>query len=394
MKIAYFDCFAGISGDMILGALIDAGLSLNELERELGKLNLPGYTLEAKKLSKNGITGTKLNVIVSEEPDHAWGHRTLGTISEIINNSGLDDEIKQQTIAVFTRLGEVEAAIHGTTIEKIHFHEVGAVDSIVDITGAVIGLKLLGINEVHASPVHLGTGFTRSMHGKIPVPAPATAALLKEVPVYSQGIRSELTTPTGAALLTHYAKTYGPLPGMKITATGYGAGTKDLEIPNLLRVYIGETGTEYQADTISMLETNIDDMNPEFYEYISARLLKTGALDVYIVPVIMKKSRPGAILTVLLNKEDVDPVLRIIFRETSTSGVRISRVERKKLEREIAAIETRYGDISIKIHKDETGIVTISPEYEDCKRKALEMGIPLKEVYNEAQACGRKKYRE
>jgi len=382
VKVAYFDCFAGISGDMTLGALVDAGLNLDDLKKELSKLNLTGYEISAEKVTKNGITGTKVNVAIEEQK----AHRHLRHINEIIDNSALDDDIKQTGKQIFERLAVAEAKIHNTTIEKIHFHEVGAIDAIIDIVGAVIGVKLLGIEKVYASKIHVGRGFVECQHGKIPLPAPATTELLTGVPIYSTGIERELTTPTGAAIITTLAGSFGNMPEMTVEKTGYGAGSGDLEIPNLLRVIIGETKAgEYETDTVMVIETNIDDMNPEFYEYVTERLLKQGALEVYIMPVYMKKSRPGALMTVLCADERIDQILSTLFSETTTIGVRMHRASRKKLQREIITIETEYGDIRVKLSKAGEKVLNIAPEYEDCKKIAADSNIPLKQVYDAAK---------
>jgi uncharacterized protein (TIGR00299 family) protein len=382
MKILYFDCFAGISGDMVLGALVDAGLPVDDLKIELAKLNLSGWDIRAEKVMKNALSATRLHVETAE--GHV--HRGLSDIARIIDNSGLDDKIKKQSKDAFTRLAAVEASIHNKSVDEIHFHEVGALDAIIDIVGAMIGIHLLGINKVCSSPVHLGTGFVKAAHGKIPVPAPATLALLRDVPVFSDGIEAELTTPTGAAILTTLAGKFGPLPSMKVESIGYGAGSRDLPIPNLLRVCLGTAETEqYDEDTIQLIETNIDNMNPEFFEFVSERLFAAGALDVWTIPITMKKSRPAVLLSALAEKKDSDKITEIIFTETTTLGVRIREVQRKKLQRESVVVKTKYGDIRIKIGKLGDEIKNIAPEYDDCKKAAHQLGIPLKDIYDEAR---------
>ncbi|PKK82571.1 MAG: TIGR00299 family protein [candidate division Zixibacteria bacterium HGW-Zixibacteria-1] len=382
MKAIYFDCFAGISGDMTLGALVDAGLDIEKLKTELAKLKLEGYTITTEKVTKNGITGTKVNVQIEEQK----AHRHLKHINEIIDNSDLGDDIKQAGKKIFLRLAEAEAKIHNTTIEKIHFHEVGAIDAIIDIVGSVIGIKLLGIEKIYASRIHVGRGFVDCRHGKIPVPAPATVELLKDVPVFSTGIEKELTTPTGAAIISTLADSFGNLPAMNIGQIGYGAGTSDLEIPNLLRVMIGEVAkSDYETDAVTVIETNIDDMNPEFYEYVSEKLFKQGALDVYTSPVYMKKSRPGVLLSVIADNDRIDDIISILFSETTTIGVRMHQVERMKLQREITTVNTIYGDIRVKISKYKGQIKNIAPEYDDCKKIADENNIPLKDIYDAAK---------
>ena len=382
MKAIYFDCFAGISGDMTLGALVDAGLDIEMLKSELSKLNLMGYSTSAEKVVKKGITGTKINIEIEEQN----AHRHLRHINEIIDNSALDDDIKQTAKKIFLRLAEAEAKIHNTTVEKIHFHEVGAVDAIIDIVGAVIGIRLLGIEKIYASRIHVGNGFVKCRHGKIPLPAPATVDLLKNVPVYSTGIEGELTTPTGAAIITTLAESFGNMPLMNIRQIGYGVGTSDREIPNLLRVMIGEIiESGYETDTVTIIETNIDDMNPEFYEYVSEKLLKLGALDVCTSPVYMKKSRPGALLSIITDHDKIEDILSVIFSETTTIGIRMYHAERIKLQREVVIVATQYGDVRVKISKYKDQVKNIAPEYDDCKKIAAEKNIPLKNVYDAAR---------
>ena len=378
MKFAYFDCFAGASGDMILGALIDAGLSVDILKEELGKLSLSGYDVSAKKGTKRGISGTTFDVAVSE--DHH--RRGLKDVVAIIQNSILSDGVKTHSQGIFTRLAEAEAKIHNTSVDKIHFHEVGAVDAIVDVVGACIGMEKLGIEEVHVSTIHVGTGTLECAHGTLPVPPPATLELLKDVPVRSSGIEHELVTPTGAAILTTLAKGFGPMPAMTVDNTGYGLGSRDLEIPNTLRVVIGERDEGTGEDAVQLIETNIDDMNPQFYEYIIEALFAQGAKDVFLTPIVMKKSRPGVILSVLASPEDVEKLTGIIFQETTTLGVRISDVKKRHvLEREIITVKTEWGEARVKIRRMKDGSQTVAPEYDDCKRIAGEKHVPIREVY-------------
>ncbi len=380
MKLLYFDCFSGISGDMILGALIDAGVSLDKLKAELAKLNLAGFSITAEKCVKNGISGTKVTVHTEDQKVH----RHLKHIHEIIEPSGLSDKAKKTSLRVFQTLAEAEARIHNTSPEKIHFHEVGALDAIVDVVGSVVGLQLLGIDQVWASPVHVGTGFVDCQHGRIPLPAPATVEILKGTPVYSTGLDAELVTPTGAALLKTLADSFGPLPPMQLETIGYGAGTQDLPIPNHLRVIVGTTQGQFEFDQVDLIETNIDDMPPEHLDYVVERLMKAGALDVSMTPLIMKKSRPAVCLGVLVMPQDTSRLLTIIFSETTTLGVRIQKVERRKLPREIRTVKTRFGDIRVKVSWLEGSVRDMSPEYEDCRRLALEHNVPLHEVYRAA----------
>ncbi|MGH8058262.1 MAG: nickel pincer cofactor biosynthesis protein LarC, partial [Candidatus Entotheonellia bacterium] len=320
MRVAYFDCFSGISGDMTLGALIDAGLSFDDLRAHLATLNVPGYALSIERLSKHGISGTKFHVQVHDPGPH---HRRLRDIEALIRASGLEAAIQERALAVFTRLAQAEATVHQISVDEVHFHEVGAIDSIVDIVGAVIGLHLLGVQRVLASAVNVGAGFVRASHGVLPVPAPATAELLKGIPTYARGNDGELTTPTGAALLATLAERFGPLPALRVDQIGYGAGTKDLpQAPNLVRVFLGEDETRGDGDVITVLEANLDDMNPEWFGYAQDTLFARGALDVFYTPIFMKKNRPATKLTVLCDPGSVEAIVDVLFRETSTFGVR------------------------------------------------------------------------
>jgi pyridinium-3,5-bisthiocarboxylic acid mononucleotide nickel chelatase len=385
MTLAYFDCFSGISGDMTLGALVDAGVSIEALRSELAKLNLAGYTIASEKVTRSGLAATKVNVMLDQKKQPA---RHLSDIRTIIEGSSLSPAIKQKSIAIFERLAEAEAAVHGTTPEKVHFHEVGAVDAIVDIVGSVIGLELLGVTRIIASPVNLGSGSVHTSHGKLPVPSPAAAELLKGVPVYSSAVSFELTTPTGAVILSTLCSSFGPLPQMKIDRIAHGAGGKDLpDQPNVLRLMVGEPVTTYEEDTSIVIETNIDDMNPQVYDHIIEKLMKQGAQDVYLIPIIMKKGRPAILLSVLTDRSRTDAILDTIFRETTSIGVRIQEVGRKKLSREIKEVETVYGKVRVKISKRGDEILTVTPEYEDCKKIADEKQVPLKMILEEAKAC-------
>ncbi len=387
MKIAYLDCFAGVSGDMIIGALLDAGLDFDFLNGELQKLELQGYSLSSANILKNGISCIKFDVTISEQ----HSHRNLSDITDIIQKSRLDDAIKKRSIDIFTSLGKVEAKIHGKDISEIHFHELGAVDTIVDIVGAVIGFEALGIQGIFCSAVNVGQGYVKTAHGMLPVPAPATAALLSGVPVFSSGIDGELATPTGAALVRYLAESFGPIPAMTYHSIGCGAGSKNLPIPNILRIFIGEAnGRSYRNDDAIMIETNIDDMSPEYYEYCMDRLFAEGALDVFMIPAVMKKSRPGTLLCVLATREKLDDLCRIIFAETTTAGVRISHHTRYILDRRFETAKTKYGQIQVKLLIDNDNIVTIAPEYEDCRKAALASNVPLYHVYDEALAIVRK----
>ncbi|MBU2534548.1 MAG: nickel pincer cofactor biosynthesis protein LarC [Chloroflexi bacterium] len=387
MKIAYFDCFSGVSGDMILGALIDAGLDIRELESELGKLKISGYKIKAEKTVRKGISGTKFSVDIIEQN----ARRRLKDIVEIVDQSELDDDIKGLSKKTFKELAMVEAKIHGKSIEEIHFHEVGGLDSIIDVIGSFIGIKKLGIEATYLSKIHVGTGFVECRHGVLPVPAPATLAMLKGIPIYSRGIEAELATPTGVCVLKTLAKSFGIMPEMKVEKVGYGAGSRELEIPNLLRVYVGEASEgEYEKDEVILIETNVDNMNPELLAYASETLLKQGALDVFMTPIFMKKNRPGTMLSVLTTRDKLDEILSTVFTEITTLGVRIHRLEREKLSREIISMKTRLGEIKVKIGKIGNQIKNIAPEYESCKEIAIKQGIPLKDVYDEAKEATRK----
>ena len=385
MRIAYFDCFSGISGNMILGALLDVGLELDVLREALAGLKISGYEIKARRVVKKHIAGTLVDV----ETREVGVERHLSDILDIIGESTLPEEVKETCGRIFTRLAEAEAKVHGLDVEDIHFHEVGGLDAIVDVVGSVVGLKLLGIEEAYSSPLHLGRGFVECAHGRFPVPAPATLELVKGVPTYGRDVEAELVTPTGAAIITTLAKGFGPSPTMEVEAIGYGAGHRDLPIPNLLRVSVGralrleERG--YEEDVVTLVEANIDDMNPEFYEHVMARLFDRGALDVFLTPIQMKKSRPAVKLSAIVREADLDGVLDVFFEETTTLGVRLYEARRKKLAREEIVVETRYGKVGVKVGRLGDAVKNISPEYEDCRRIAEREGIPLKEVYEEAR---------
>ncbi len=377
MKVAYFDCFAGISGDMTLGALVDAGLSFAALKSELDKLSVREFTLSQRRVEKHGIAGTKIDVNARE--GHV--HRHLKDVLEIINNSAISASAKEKAARVFQKLAEAEAKIHGTTIEAVHFHEVGAVDAIVDVVGAIVGLELLEVEAIHASKFRFGSGHTRGAHGAMPVPVPAVVEMTKGFPSERTDIPYELVTPTGAALLTALASNIGETIQLRTESTGYGAGTRDVEqVPNLLRVEIGELVADPQTDTPVLLETNIDDMTPEIYGYLIERLLEAGARDAFLTPVIMKKGRPGIQLTVLADPNKETELTELIFSETTTLGIRRLPVQRHTLERRTDTVQTPYGPVRVKI-ADIGGKQRITPEYDDCARIAREKQIPILDVY-------------
>ncbi len=377
MKIAYFDCFAGISGDMALGALVDAGLSFDTLKHELEKLGLKEYTLTQRRVDKHGIMGTKIDVKTQE--GHV--HRHLKDVLAIIQAGAISDAVKEKAGRVFQKLAEAEAKVHGTPIDHVHFHEVGAVDAIVDVVGVIIGLELLGVEAVYASKLRFGTGRTRGAHGSMPIPVPAVVELTRGVPAERTDIPYELVTPTGAAILMALATDIGKPISFCTQMTGYGAGTRDLDqVPNLLRVEIGDLISNPQIDNLILLETNIDDMTPEIYGYLINRLLETGARDAFLTPVIMKKGRPGIQLTVLSDSQQETALTDLIFSETTTLGIRRIPVERRMLSRRADTIEPPLGPVRIKI-ADIAGKSRITPEYDDCARIAKEKGIPILDVY-------------
>ncbi len=377
MQTCYFDCFSGISGDMTVGALIDAGADADELFAGLTSLGT-GATFEVEKTTRRGIAASKFHVRGGE----ARKHRHLPHILEMIERSTLPLRAKTMTAAVFQRLGEAEARVHGVAIEKVHFHEVGAVDSICDIAGACLGLELLSVTEIACSAINTGSGTVSTEHGVLPVPAPATAALLEGRPVYARGPQFELTTPTGAALATALASEFGALPPMRITSIGYGAGDQDFaEHANVLRVILGERNGAAEATTVAVIEANIDDSTPEVLGYAMERLLDSGAaLDVTLSPLVMKKNRQGALLTVIARPEHRETAARLIFAETSTLGLRIYPAERRVQSRRLVEVETGYGKVRIKV--GECG--SFAPEFEDCRALALRTGKPLKRVLADA----------
>lgn len=385
MRIAYFDCFSGISGDMILGALIGAGLSVSDLRRSLKKLGLEGYQIGARTVRRQNLEGKqfKVEVIKSKGRDK---ERSLSRILALIEKSNLDAKVKERSREIFKRLGKAEAKVHGQKQETVHFHEVGAIDSIVDIVGSLIGLQMLRVDKVYSSPLSLGRGWVDCRGGRLPVPAPATAELLKGVPVLPSGEEKELVTPTGAAIITALAENFGNLPAMRMESVGYGAGARGLSArPNLLRVIIGQSADEYEQDEVAVIETNIDDMNPQVYSYLQERLFEGGALDVFLTSVQMKKGRPGTMVTVLAEPSRVDTLTAIIFQETPSLGVRTYQAKRRKLSREVKEIKTKYGNIKVKIAGTSGKIKQVYPEYEDCRKICRRKGIPFREVYEEAK---------
>lgn len=376
MKICYFDAFSGISGDMTVGALLDAGADAAVLSASLASLGT-GAAFHIEKTKRRGIAASKFNVIGGETKSH----RHLPQILQMIDRAGIPDRAKKNAAAVFQCLGEAEAKVHDVPIEKVHFHEVGAVDSICDVVGACTALELLGVEEIHSSALNVGSGTVNTDHGVLPVPAPATAELLAGRPVYARGPAVELTTPTGAAIVTTLAASFGPLPPMRVLATGYGAGHKDFaEHANVLRAIIGETTAASESTTVSVLEANIDDASPQLLGHAMERLLEAGALDVTLEAVLMKKNRPGTLLRVIGVPEQQEDLAQMIFTETTTLGLRIYKAERRVKSRTVTEVETRLGTVRIKVSQDGS----FAPEYEDCRELARKTGTPLKDILAEA----------
>lgn len=376
MKVCYLDAFSGISGDMTVGALIDAGADAQALLRSLEGLST-GAKFEVEKTKRRGIAASKFRVVAAEGKTHRHLHQIL----DLIAKSGISGRAKQNASAVFQRLGEAEAKVHDISIEKVHFHEVGAVDSICDIVGACVGFDLLGTGAIYCSPINVGSGTVKTEHGVLPVPAPATSELLTGKPIYARGPSLELTTPTGAAIATTLATEFGALPPMRVVASGYGAGDHDFpEHANVLRVLIGGTTGAEESTTVAVLEANIDDSTPQVLGYAMERLFEAGALDVTLSSVQMKKSRPGTLLSVIARPEDRENLARIIFEETSTLGLRIHSAERRVQARHSVDIVTPHGTVRIKIAENGS----FAPEYEDCRRLARESGVPLKQILAEA----------
>ncbi|HXG15780.1 MAG TPA: nickel pincer cofactor biosynthesis protein LarC [Calidithermus sp.] len=388
MRVAYFDCPSGAAGDMIVAALLDAGAPQAELEDALRSLKLPGWRLEVREVRKAGFRARKVDVEVTAAGPH---HRTLADILGILEQSALPAAVRARAARIFTRLAEAEARVHGTSLEHVHLHDVGAVDALVDVTGAVVALDLLGVETVHVSALPLGAGLVDGPHGPIPVPGPATAELVRGFPVVDAGVRAELLTPTGAAILTTLAAGAGQMPAMTVERVGYGAGTRDLPIPNVLRCFVGPAAGEAAgAERVVEVETTIDDMSPQLYEPVVDRLLEAGALDVHLTPVVMKRSRPGVVVSVLALPERAEDVARVLFEETPTLGVRWSERRRWTLPREVVPVTTGYGTIAVKVARLAGRVVTATPEFADVRRVARERGVPVREVLDHARAAARR----
>ena len=393
-KILYFDCFAGASGDMVLGALLNAGLPLAELEAALGRLMIPGCRLSADRVLRAGLSATKFRLIEPEGHDHPHdhgqgrghtdghhGHRSLAEIVALIEGSALNADPRARAIALFRRLAEAEADIHQMPVDQVHLHEVGALDSIVDIVGAVFGLQWFAADRIVSSPLNVGGGMVHSAHGVFPVPAPATLRLLEGVPVYSSGVQMETVTPTGALLVTGHASEFGPMPAMRVERVGYGAGDRDMPgTPNVLRVIVGHDDAAASAQRVVVVECEIDDMNPQIYGVLMEKLYAAGALEVFYTAVQMKKNRPGTLVTVVATPDARDAVTGIVFRETTTIGLRYQELLRACLDREVVVVETPVGPVRVKIARRDGEVLNASPEFEDCARAAAEHAVPVKQV--------------
>jgi uncharacterized protein (TIGR00299 family) protein len=385
MAVAYFDCFAGAGGDMIVAALLDAGLELPALEKELSKLDVGGYALRSETVQRCGLAGTRFTVEI-EDKSFPPG-RKLSDILDMIARSELAPRVAGRASSIFTRLAQAEAYAHATAVEQVHFHEIGAIDSIVDIVAACVGLELLGVEQVYCSAIPIGSGTFECSHGTLPAPAPATARLLVGAKTTASSVPGEVTTPTAAAVLTSLAERYGAIPPMTVSALGCGAGSRDTSpVPNLLRVFVGELDSAGAADTIVELSANIDDCTGEMLGSTIEKLLAAGCVDAWVVPIIMKKSRPGWMLSGLCSESEVDRIELMIFEETTTFGVRRRRFERSKLLREHQTVETPYGPIRVKIGRHGEREMTASAEFGDCETAAAAHNVPIKEVIAAAQA--------
>jgi uncharacterized protein (TIGR00299 family) protein len=389
MKIVYFDCPSGAAGDMIMAALVDAGAPFEALRDGLRGLDLGGWELVRHEVRRGDFRASKVDVEIDAGAHRH--HRTLGDILAILERSRLPASVIERARRIFERLADAEARVHGTTRERVHFHDVGAVDAIVDVTGGVLGLHLLGVESVYVSPLPLGGGFVDGPHGRMPVPGPGTVELLRGFPVVDTGVRFELVTPTGAAILTTLARPAARPPAMTLTGVGYGAGTRDIPgTPNVLRCFVGEPADGGATETVVQVETTIDDMSPQLYEPLVDRLFEAGALDVFLTPVVMKRGRPGTVVTALCAPERVSDVRRALFEESCTIGVRWSEWRRTALPREIVTLTTSFGPIPFKISRLEGRVVTVTPEFADVVRIAKAKALPAREVLDRARAEGRR----
>ena len=383
MKTLYFDCFAGASGDMILGAMVAAGVDPNYLRTQLSTLPVTGFDIKFETVNRSGLSATYARV----ETAHEHKHRHLSDIKQIIEGSRLPDAVKQLAVQIFTRLAEAEARVHNEPVDHVHFHEVGALDAIVDVVGAAICFDALKIDRFVCSPLHVGSGMVKMAHGQFPIPPPAVAELLKGVPFYATEIKGELLTPTGAAIITTVCSEYGPIPQITTEVTGYGAGTREYQdFPNVLRVLIGETENDNASDErLWMLETNLDDASPQIIGHVMDRVLELGALDCFFTPVQMKKNRPGVLLSVLCGREEKSAVMKLLFMETTTLGVRSYGVSRRALQRSLVRVETQYGPIDVKVAHLDGRVVNEMPEFEQCRAAATKANVPLKLVEGAAR---------
>jgi pyridinium-3,5-bisthiocarboxylic acid mononucleotide nickel chelatase len=403
LRVLYFDCFAGAAGDMLLGALLDAGMPFEELKRALGSLAVEGWDVSVDRVTKTGITATKFSVHehahqgsgIGDQGSghhhhhhHDHGHHSLDEIFAAINRSSLSDTAKARAIGMFRRLGEAESAIHGIPIDKIHLHEVGALDSIIDIVGAVFAIEWFKADRIVVSPINVGSGMVRTEHGVFPVPAPATVSLVKHAPVYSSGIQFELLTPTGALILTEFASEYGPIPPMTIEKVGYGAGDRELkETPNVVRVLVGEAEDLKTQDSrprtdmrVAVLECEIDDMNPQIFGVLMEKLYAAGALEVFYSAVQMKKNRPGTLMTIVAKPEEREAMTEIVFRESTTIGIRHQELSRECLDREMVTVTTTLGPVRFKVARRGGRVLNAQPEFEDLAKLSNERGIPIKDI--------------
>ena len=386
MKTLYFDCFAGASGDMILGAMVAAGVDPNHLREQLSLLRVDGFSLNFETVNRSGLSATYARV----ETVHEHKHRHLSDIKQIIEASDLSPDVKQLAIKIFTRLAEAEARVHNEPVDHVHFHEVGALDAIVDVVGAAICFDYLRLDRFVCSPLHVGSGMVQMAHGRFPVPPPAVAELLKGVPFYSTDIKGELLTPTGAAIITTVCSDYGSIPQMTTGSMGYGAGTREYtDFPNVLRVLVGETEADQPTDErLWMLETNLDDASPQIIGHVMDRVLELGALDCFFTPVQMKKNRPGVLLSVLCEgPAEKEAVMRLLFMETTTLGVRSYEVLRRALQRSVVQVETQYGQIDVKVAHLDGRVVNEMPEFEQCRAAAVNANVPLKVVEEAARVA-------
>ena len=385
MRTLYFDCFAGASGDMILGALVAAGVDAKSLQQQLSLLPLSGFTVAFETVHRSGLSATYARIETA--PEHK--HRHLADIKQIIEASGLSESVKRRSVQIFTRLAEAEARVHNEPIDHVHFHEVGALDAIVDVVGAAICFDFLKIDRFVCSPLHVGSGMVQMAHGCFPIPPPAVAELLKGVPFYSTDVQGELLTPTGAAIVTTVCNEYGPIPQMTTESTGYGAGTREYpDFPNVLRVFVGEAESNPAGDErLWMIETNLDDASPQIIGHVMDRVLESGALDCFFTPVQMKKNRPGVLLSVLCGAEGKEAVMKLLFMETTTLGIRSYQVERRALDRSVVRVETQYGPIDVKVAHLDGRVVNEMPEFEQCREAAVKADVPLKVVEEAARVA-------